>query len=71
MVTSTEPPTETTPITEPATGAADAPVPVPGAVVVGVCSLEAGADGAWGTSDDIYSAPVAVVTDADGNYQID
>jgi hypothetical protein len=71
VVTSTEPPTETTPITEPATGAADAPVPVPGAVVVGVCSLEAGADGAWGTSDDIYSAPVAVVTDADGNYQID
>ncbi len=48
-----------------------APAPVPGAVVVAVCSLDAGADGAWGTADDVYGAPVSSMTDADGTYQLE
>ncbi len=47
------------------------PAPVPGAVVVAVCSLDAGLDGAWGTSDDVYAAPVSAITDYDGTYQLD
>ena len=46
------------------------PAPVPGAVVVAVCSLDAGPDGAWGTSDDEYGAPVSAITDSDGTYQL-
>ncbi len=46
------------------------PAPVPGAVVVAVCSLEAGADGAWGTADDQYGAPVSAMTEPDGTYQL-
>ncbi|CAB4365040.1 MAG: hypothetical protein F2681_14900 [Actinobacteria bacterium] len=40
------------------------------AVVVGVCSLDPGADGVWGTSDDTYSDPVAVQSAADGSYEL-
>ena len=47
------------------------PAPVPGAIVVAVCSLDAGADGTWGTSDDVYGAPVSAMTDRDGTYQLD
>jgi len=46
------------------------PAPVPGAVVVAVCSLDAGSDGAWGTADDLYGAPVSAVTEPDGTYQL-
>jgi len=48
-----------------------APVGVPGAVVTGVCSLDPGPDGVWGTADDVYGTPVATVTDADGGYTLD
>lgn len=44
--------------------------PVPGAVVVAVCSLEAGVDGAWGTADDHYGSPVSTMTEPDGTYQL-
>ena len=47
------------------------PVPLPGAVVVAVCSLGAGPDGAWGTSDDEYGEPVSAITGVDGSYQLD
>ncbi len=47
------------------------PTAVAGALVVAVCSLEPGADGEWGTSDDVYDAPVSVLTDSDGGYQLD
>ncbi|MGB8858353.1 MAG: SdrD B-like domain-containing protein [Ilumatobacteraceae bacterium] len=57
--------------TAPPEVATGAPVPVPGAMVVAVCSLDAGADGAWGTSDDTYSAPLATITDVDGNYELE
>jgi hypothetical protein len=60
-----------TPATDAPEFATGEPVPVPGAVVFAVCSLAAGVDGAWGTSDDTYSAPVAAFTDASGNYQLD
>ena len=46
------------------------PAPVPGAVVVAVCSLDAGGDGAWGTADDLYDAPVSAITEPDGTYQL-
>ena len=48
-----------------------APAGVPGAVVVGVCSLAPGLDGVWGTSDDTYTSPVATVTAPDGTYHLD
>jgi hypothetical protein len=57
--------------TEVVTVQAAAPEGVLGAVVVGVCSLEVGDDGAWGTADDVFETPVATVTDADGNYSLD
>ncbi len=41
------------------------------AVVVGVCSLDAGPDGDWGTADDTYGDPVSSVTGADGSYELD
>lgn len=44
--------------------------PVPGAVVLAVCSLDVGTDGAWGTSDDLYGAPVSVITEPDGTYEL-
>ncbi len=43
---------------------------VPGAVVVAVCSLEAGGDGVWGTADDLYGAPVSAITEPDGTYDL-
>ncbi|HQZ36219.1 MAG TPA: PilZ domain-containing protein, partial [Ilumatobacteraceae bacterium] len=46
------------------------PAPVPGAVIVAVCSLAAGADGAWGTADDHYGSPVSAMTEPDGTYQL-
>lgn len=57
----------------PTTGAPEVATdaPVPGAWVVGVCSLDAGPDDAWGSADDTYGPPVAAITDADGNYQLD
>lgn len=47
-----------------------APIGVPGAVVTGICSLDPGADGVWGTADDVYSTPVATVTDSAGGYTL-
>jgi hypothetical protein len=44
---------------------------VAGAVVTGVCSSDAGADQAWGTVDDHYSAPLSTVTDVGGAYRLD
>jgi hypothetical protein len=41
-----------------------------GAVVTVVCSVDAGPDGLWGTSDDVYSAPVSSVARADGSYDV-
>ena len=61
----------TTPVTEAPIVVTDEPAGVPGAVVVGVCSLAAGGDGLWGTADDTYTAPVATVTAADGTYHLD
>jgi hypothetical protein len=58
-------------VTEAPTVVTDVPAGVPGAVVVGVCSLDAGLDGVWGTSDDTYTAPVATVTAPDGTYHLD
>ena len=49
------------------TGSADTANPV---TVIGVCSLQAGVDGVWGTSDDEYSDPVAVQSAADGSYEL-
>jgi hypothetical protein len=49
----------------------DAPVGVPGVLVVGVCAVDIGPDGVWGTADDTYGTPVEVFTDADGRYEID
>ncbi len=46
------------------------PAPVPDAVVVAVCSLSTGSDGAWGTADDLYGAPVSTITEPDGTYQL-
>ncbi len=60
-----------TPVTEAPIAITDEPAGVPGAVVVGVCSLDAGGDGLWGTADDTYTAPVATVTAADGTYDLD
>ncbi|MEQ1700976.1 MAG: hypothetical protein ABMA25_12755 [Ilumatobacteraceae bacterium] len=57
--------------TEPVTVEAAAPAGVLGAVVVGVCSIDIGDDGSWGTADDDYQTPVATVTDADGNYELE
>jgi hypothetical protein len=47
------------------------PSPVPGAMVVAVCSLDAGPDGAWGTADDTYDTPATAFTGSDGSYQLD
>ncbi|MBI5090296.1 MAG: carboxypeptidase regulatory-like domain-containing protein, partial [Actinobacteria bacterium] len=41
-----------------------------GAVVTVVCSTDAGPDGFWGTSDDVYTAPVSTVARADGSYDV-
>jgi SdrD B-like domain/Glycosyltransferase like family 2 len=41
-----------------------------GTVVTAVCALEAGDDGSYGTSDDIYGSPVSDVVDADGAYEL-
>lgn len=43
---------------------------VPGVIVTAVCSLDAGADGEWGTADDLWDAPVSVVTDDTGGYEL-
>lgn len=43
---------------------------VPGVVVTAVCSLDAGADDEWGTADDVWDAPVSVLTDDDGGYEL-
>ena len=42
-----------------------------GTLVTVVCSLEAGADGEWGTSDDLYGAPVSAMVGADGTWSLD
>jgi len=47
------------------------PAPVPGAVVVAVCSTDAGLDGSWGTHDDAYGATVSAITNSDGTYQLE
>lgn len=43
---------------------------VPGVEVTAVCSLDAGADGEWGTADDLWDAPISVVTDQNGAYEL-
>lgn len=64
---------EPVPTTEPVVveSAAAEPVGVPGVLVVGVCAIDIGADGVWGTADDTYGTPAAVLTDADGVYEMD
>lgn len=58
-------------------GATDEVPPTPGAasaegtLVAVVCSIDAGADGEWGTSDDHYAAPVSTVVDADGRWAVE
>jgi len=51
--------------------AAGEPVGVPGVLVVGVCAIDIGVDGVWGTADDTYGTPAAVLTDADGVYELE
>ncbi|MEZ5223090.1 MAG: glycosyltransferase family 2 protein [Ilumatobacteraceae bacterium] len=51
--------------------AASAAAAAAGTVVVVVCSVAAGGDGAWGTADDDYTAPVSTVVDADGSWSVD
>ena len=53
------------------TDAVDASAAAAGTVVVVVCSVAAGDDGAWGTADDDYTAPVSTVVDADGSWSVD
>lgn len=60
-----------TPTSSPSEVSIGEPAPVPGAVVVAVCSLDTGPDGAWGTTDDVYGAPVSAITDVDGIYQLE
>ncbi len=38
--------------------------------VVAVCSLDAGADGSYGTADDVYGQPQTTSTDADGHFEL-
>lgn len=47
------------------------PAGAAGAVVVVVCADDPGADGAWGTSDDAYGAPISTVVAADGTWSLD
>lgn len=63
-------PLETNFTTVPSELAIGEPAGVPGAFVVAVCSLETGADGAWGTADDVYDAPVWAITGYDGTYEL-
>ena len=42
-----------------------------GTMITVVCSLEAGADGSWGTSDDVYGAPVSTAVGDDGAWALD
>ena len=42
-----------------------------GTLVVVVCATAAGDDGAWGTADDVYTAPVSTVVGADGSWTVD
>ena len=44
---------------------------VSGAVVVVVCSDDAGDDGQWGTNDDHYLPPVSAVTGPDGTFDLE
>jgi hypothetical protein len=44
---------------------------VPGAVVTAICSTDAGADGVFGTIDDVFHSPVSAVTDATGRYGLE
>ena len=46
------------------------PAGVPGAFVVAVCSLDAGDDNVWGTTDDVYDAPAWAITGYDGTYEL-
>lgn len=60
--------------THPALAVADAEVAgrvgVEGAVVTVACALEAGADGRFGTSDDLWAAPRSAVSGPDGTYEL-
>lgn len=62
---------EPIPTTEPVIVESAVPVGVGGVVVVGVCSVATGPDGAWGTADDDYGDPMATVTDVNGEYSLD
>jgi hypothetical protein len=44
---------------------------VPNAVVTAICSTDAGADGVFGTIDDVFHSPVSAVTDAEGRYGLE
>ena len=59
---------DTVPAAQAGSGAVDG---LGGALVVGICSLAAGLDGSFGTSDDDYGAPVSTFTDSDGNFELD
>ncbi len=64
--TTTNVPTTTSVAEGPATGSGAA-----GTVVTVVCSLDAGDDGSWGTSDDTYGGPVSTVVGTDGTWSLD
>jgi hypothetical protein len=42
-----------------------------GAVVTMVCSIDDGGDDLWGTSDDVYGAPISTTVGADGTYDVE
>jgi hypothetical protein len=49
----------------------DTSAPATGSLITVVCSTAAGDDGAFGTSDDTYTAPVSATVGADGAYTLD
>jgi hypothetical protein len=44
---------------------------VAGAVVTAVCATDHGLDARWGTTDDLFTAPVSTATDEDGRYSLE
>lgn len=49
----------------------DSTEPATGTLVTAVCSLAAGDDGAFGTSDDVFTPPTSATVGADGAYTLD
>jgi hypothetical protein len=44
---------------------------VAGAVVTAVCATDHGLDSTWGTTDDVFLAPISTLTDESGRYSLD